>query len=115
MKNMKIEKQSTMSSIFRNIEKKDNLQVAELIRNVMTEFECVGEGYSINDAELEDMYNAYDNDRSAFFVIEEENVVLGCGGIAPVPPEGQGNCVWSDRSNAHLPARKTPAVSSSDP
>lgn len=68
----------------REIEIDDNEQVAKIIRKVMTEFSCVGEGYSINDPEVDAMFEAYNNDRSAFCVIENENTkeVLGCGGIA---------------------------------
>lgn len=69
---------------FRPIQPGDNAQVADLIRIVMTEFDCVGEGYSINDPELEDMYAAY-NQKGAFFqVIVQDGKVLGCGGIAPL-------------------------------
>lgn len=50
----------------RLIEKKDNAVVADIIRLVMTEFKAVGCGFSINDAEVDDMYTAYAPERSAF-------------------------------------------------
>lgn len=75
----------------------DNAPAANVIRTVMPEFGCVGEGYSINDPELEDMYATYSADRSAFFVLEQEvggpagakvgtsgAVVVGVGGYAPL-------------------------------
>jgi len=70
----------------RPIEKDDNAAVANIIRKVMPEFDCVGEGYSINDPEVDTMFEAYDNNKSAFYVIENENNnnILGCGGIAPL-------------------------------
>ena len=37
----------------------DNSAVARIVRAVMPEFGCVGEGFSINDPELEDMFTAY--------------------------------------------------------
>ena len=68
----------------RKIEPNDNQQVAELIRKVMTSFQCVGEGYSIEDEEVNDMFSAYNNSRSTFYVITQEEKILGCGGIAPL-------------------------------
>lgn len=65
---------------------KDNVQVASIIRTVMTEFACVGEGYSILDPEVDNMADAYSGEGSAFFVVEnlENGEVLGCGGIGPL-------------------------------
>ena len=88
--------------LFRAIEKRDNEQVAHIIRTVMTEFECVGEGYSINDPEIDDMYAAYSNGRSAFFVIETAGTVLGCGGIAPL--EGANGKICELRKMYFYPA-----------
>ena len=66
----------------RRIKKKDNAQVAAVIRGVMTEFAAVGEGYSIGDPEVDDMYGNYRDDDSAYYVIEFESKVVGCGGVA---------------------------------
>ena len=70
-----------MSFQIRPIQKRDNPQVARLIKNVMTEFACVGEGYSINDPEVENIFAAYEQDRHAFWVIESDDKIMGCGGI----------------------------------
>jgi len=50
----------------------DNAAVAHVIRTVMPEFDCVGEGFSINDPEVENMAGAYAGERADFFVIEAE-------------------------------------------
>lgn len=68
----------------RPIRQADNLQVAKIIRDVMTEFQAVGEGYSINDPEVDFMYEAYDRPNAGFFVLEKGEVLVGCGGIAPL-------------------------------
>lgn len=68
----------------RKIQKSDNIAVAKLIREVMTEYDAVGEGFSIEDPEVDKMYEAYANDFHAFFVITRDNQILGCGGIAPL-------------------------------
>lgn len=82
----------TPTYTLRPITTNDNAQVAQVIKEVMTAFECVGEGYSITDPELEDMYKAYTNDRSAFFVIATDHKVFGCGGIAPLAGGDPATC-----------------------
>lgn len=66
----------------RRIEARDNAAVAHIIRTVMTEFGAVGEGYSIMDPEVDHMFEAYQDDRAAYYVILDGDTVLGCGGIA---------------------------------
>ena len=68
----------------RSIQKKDNVQVARLIREVMTEFQAVGPGYSIDDPEVDDMYGNYRDRKSAYFVIVQNGQVAGGGGIGPL-------------------------------
>jgi putative acetyltransferase len=76
----------------RPIRSTDNPVVAGIIRQVMTEFGAVGCGFSINDAEVDTMFEAYPAPTSAFFVVEREGVVLGCGGIAPLQGGDAGTC-----------------------
>lgn len=78
--------QTPNSFKLRLILSKDNEQVAQIIRTVMTEFACVGEGYSILDPEVDNMAEAYSGDGSVFFVVEnpESGQVFGCGGIGPL-------------------------------
>lgn len=54
----------------RPIRQEDNSQVEELIIKVMTEYQCIGDKYSSSDPEVKAMFEAYNNDKSAFFVIE---------------------------------------------
>ncbi|MBK9014317.1 MAG: GNAT family N-acetyltransferase [Saprospiraceae bacterium] len=70
----------------RPIQPADNQQVATIIRTVMTEFGCVGEGYSILDPEVDKMYETYSGPRASFFVVSsiETGEVFGCGGIGPL-------------------------------
>lgn len=56
--------------------------MAGVIRTVMPEFNCVGEGFSINDPEVDDMAGAYAGERSAFFVV----TLGGNAGVPPPPP-----------------------------
>lgn len=79
----------------RHISAADNAAVAHVIRTVMPEFNCVGEGFSINDPEVEDMAGAYADEGSTFFVVElggadagakegSSAKIVGCGGFAPL-------------------------------
>ena len=62
----------------------DNRVVAEIIRSVMTEFGAVGQGYSIEDPEVDAMYEAYQTPRSCFYVVTTPDRVVGCGGLGPL-------------------------------
>lgn len=57
----------------------DNAAMAEVIRTVMPEFNCVGEGFSITDPEVDDLATAYSVPGSAFFVVEEVAADAGAG------------------------------------
>jgi len=76
----------------RLIEADDNAEVADIIRLVMTEFEAVGCGYSINDAEIDDMHLAYAPKDSEFYVVVLDGKVRGCGGFAPLNGGEKGTC-----------------------
>lgn len=82
---------------FRPIEKKDNEQVARLIQTVMTEYGAVGEGYSIQDPEVHQMYEAYQDEKAYFLVIEKKHLsgagkIVGCGGIGPLTGGNDNIC-----------------------
>lgn len=68
----------------RKIEPNDNPQVAQIIRTVMPEFGAGGAGFAIHDPEVDNMFGAYTKDRTAYFVCEHNQVILGGGGIAPL-------------------------------
>lgn len=76
----------------RLIQARDNGQVAKVIREVMTEFGAIGEGYSIGDAEVDDMHGNYQGKRTCYYVICREQKVVGGGGIAPLTGGGKTTC-----------------------
>lgn len=85
--------QTETSFTLRPIRQGDNPRVAQIIRTVMTEYGAVGEGYSIEDPEVNAMYEAYDNNRSLFLVLQDEGGhLLGCGGIAPLQGGAPDTC-----------------------
>jgi putative acetyltransferase len=71
-------------ALIRPIRTQDDAAVAAIIREVMAAFGASGPGYSSSDPEVDAMSAAYDGARAAYFVLEEEGRVIGCGGIAPL-------------------------------
>lgn len=76
----------------RPIEERDNPSIANVIRTVMTEFGAVGEGYSIQDAEVDDIYGNYHDDRHCYFVVTDSDQVLGGGGFGLLKGGNQNTC-----------------------
>ncbi|MEM1411346.1 MAG: GNAT family N-acetyltransferase [Pseudomonadota bacterium] len=78
--------------VLRPIRPEDDAPVAVIIRTVMTEFGAVGEGYSIEDPEVDAMSAAYGRARSACWVVELNARTLGCAGIAPLRGACRNTC-----------------------
>ena len=70
--------------VIRPIEARDDAAMAAIIRAVMPEFGAVGDGFAINDPEVDWMHRAYAIPRAAYFVIEDAGALLGGGGVAPL-------------------------------
>jgi putative acetyltransferase len=68
----------------RPIEPADDAAMAAIIRAVMPEFGASGEGFAINDPEVDWMSRAYSEPRHAYFVLDRDKRVLGGAGIAPL-------------------------------
>jgi len=78
--------------LIRPIEARDDQAVASIIRTVMPEFGACGDGFAINDPEVDWMHRAYGEPRSAYFVVERGERVLGEGGIAPLAGGDADTC-----------------------
>ena len=76
----------------RPIEPRDDAALAAIIRTVMPEFGAVGDGFAINDPEVDWMHRAYAQPRSVYFVVERNGLVLGGGGIAPLDGGDPDTC-----------------------
>jgi len=74
----------TVQGYLRPIEKRDNAQMAAIIRAVLTEHGCTGPGFAIHDPEVDCMYETYQLPRSVFFVIAQDGKIVGGGGVAPL-------------------------------
>lgn len=71
-----------MPLILRPIEPGDNPGIAAVIRSVMPEFGCDGPGFSIHDPEVDEMWQAYQPEGAAYWIITDGKRILGGGGYA---------------------------------
>lgn len=76
----------------RPIEPGDDGAIASIIRTVMPEFGAGGDGFAINDPEVDWMHRAYSAQRSAYFVVERDGRVVGGGGVAPLDGGDAATC-----------------------
>lgn len=67
--------------ILRPIRPADDPLVAAVIRDVMTEFRCTGEGFAIHDPEVAAMSEAYPGGEARYYVVERDGAVLGGAGF----------------------------------
>jgi putative acetyltransferase len=78
--------------ILRPIRKEDNATMARIIRTVMSEYSCVGEGYSIQDPEVDFLSEVFTGDKSFYWVVEKDGEVLGGAGIGPLKGASKEFC-----------------------
>ena len=70
------------SPIIRLIEKKDNPQIAKVIRNVLEDFNVPKVGTAYADISLDSMFENYQKPKSVYFVVEENDKIIGGAGVA---------------------------------
>ncbi len=68
----------------REIEKKDDVQMAKVIRAVLIEMGVPKVGTAYADQSLDTMTETYIKDKSAYFVVEDQGEIIGGAGIAPL-------------------------------
>ena len=83
---------SAPASVIRPIRSEDDAAIAAIIRTVMPEFGATGCGFAINDPEVDWMSRAYAQPRCAYFVVEQDGVVVGGAGIAPLEGGDGATC-----------------------
>ena len=68
--------------IIRLIEKKDNPQITKMVRSVLEELGAPKVGTAYADEALDSMYENYQKPKSAYFVVEQNNKIIGGAGVA---------------------------------
>ena len=68
----------------RPIQKKDNEAVSKMIRDVLIEQKAPKTGTAYEDKALDDLYGTYRDDRAIYFVLLENNKIIGSVGIQAI-------------------------------
>jgi len=76
----------------RTIEKKDNEFIASIIREVLVEMGVPKVGTAYEDESLDKMFETYNQPKSMYYVVEENGLILGGGGIAPLENTDENIC-----------------------
>lgn len=82
MAEQQIFQRGSSAYVMRHIAPEDDPAVAALIRQVMPQFGAGGDGFAINDPEVDFMCAAYAEPGRGYWVIEGPEGVLGGGGFA---------------------------------
>lgn len=79
-----------MAIFIRPIEKKDNKEIADLIRSVFREFKIDRPGTVYTDPATDDLYGLFRKQGSVYWIAEDKGKITGGCGIYPTPdlPEG---------------------------
>jgi putative acetyltransferase len=79
-----------MSFSIRPIQQRDNREIADLIRAVFREFKIDKPGTVYTDPTTDDLFSLFQTPGSAYWIAEENGIILGGCGIFPTPglPDG---------------------------
>ncbi|MFN3941388.1 MAG: GNAT family N-acetyltransferase [Flavobacterium sp.] len=76
----------------REIQPKDNQQIASVIRSVLVEHHVPKVGTAYADVSLDQMFETYQTEKAQYFVVEYQNQLVGGAGIAPLENGPEGIC-----------------------
>jgi len=92
--------------IIRPIRAADDAAVAAIVRDVMTEHGCCGQGFAIHDAEVAAMSAAYRAADARYFVVERGGNVLGGAGFARLAGTGRAEATCELRKMYFRPTAR---------
>jgi putative acetyltransferase len=78
--------------IIRKIRESDNKPVAKLIREILHEHKADKPGTAFFDSNLDQIFQSFLVPHSAYWVAEQNEIVIGGAGIYPTPGLPQGYC-----------------------
>ena len=76
----------------RPIQANNNKAIAALIRSVFIDMGVPKKGTAYEDKELDNMYETYLGERSVYYLVLDENKILGGAGISPLKDEATSVC-----------------------
>ncbi len=78
--------------IIREIQKKDNPQIAQVIRQVFIEDNFPKTGTAFADPQLDFMFETYNQPNSIYFVIEIDGKIVGGAGVSQLESSTEPIC-----------------------
>ena len=81
-----------MDITYRLIEEKDNSALSNVIKRSLEELNLALDGTVYTDKATDHMYDGYQSDGSIYFIAEQDGVLLGGSGIAPIPDQTANYC-----------------------
>ena len=78
--------------IIREIQQKDNQAIAQIVRDVLMELGAPKVGTAYADPNLDFLFESYQSSKSIYFVIENNNKIIGGAGIAQLENESDSIC-----------------------
>ena len=76
----------------RKIQREDNLQMAAIVRDVLMEMGAPKIGTAYADPNLETLYETYNTDRAVYYVLTNENKIVGGAGVSQLDNEAADIC-----------------------
>ena len=78
--------------IIREIQQKDNQAIAQIVRDVLMEMGAPKVGTAYADPNLDLLFETYQNSKSIYFIVENNNKIIGGAGIAQLENESEDIC-----------------------
>lgn len=78
--------------IIREIQQKDNKAIAEIVRDVLMELGAPKVGTAYADPNLDSLFETYQSSKTVYFVVENNNKIIGGAGIAPLENDSNNIC-----------------------
>lgn len=78
--------------IIRQIREEDNDQIANVIRQVFISDNYPKTGTAFADLQLDFMFQTYNKDKSIYFVVEDEGIIMGGAGISQLDNSKENIC-----------------------
>jgi len=80
------------STIYRAIQAEDNPYLARIITSILEEMEVPKKGTGFADLSIKNMHATFSKTRTFYFVLEQEGILLGGSGIAPLSGASEDVC-----------------------
>jgi putative acetyltransferase len=78
--------------IIREIQPKDNLSIEVIMTDCFNEFSLPTVGSSLEDADVKQMFEGFQEERAIYYVLEDHGKVLGGGGVKQLKGAAKDTC-----------------------